>query len=125
MIAGYYNVPVVFVAGEKALCNQVKELLEEVETVAVKEGLGNAALNLHPEVSRERIRNGVKNALLNLKKYKPYQLNSPYTLVVKYKNEEMVHEKSLQPGVTRTGDWELTYKSADLLDIMKAFSLMH
>ncbi len=60
LIAGYHDVPVVFVAGEKALCNQAKELFGEVETVAVKEGLGNAALNLHPEVSRERIRKEVK-----------------------------------------------------------------
>ncbi len=124
LIAGYYDVPVVFVAGEKALCGQVKELFGEVETVAVKEGLGNAALNLHPEVSREKIRKGVKNALLNLKRYKPYRLSSPYMLVVKYKNEETVNEKSLQPGVIRTGDWELTYKSDDILDVIRALSLM-
>ncbi len=125
LIAGYYDVPVVFVAGEKALCDQAKALLGEVETVAVKEGLGNAALNLHPEVSRERIRKGVKNALLDLEKYKPYRLDSPYVLVMKYKNEEMVHEMSFYPGATRTGDWELTYKSDDLLDVMKAMRSMH
>ncbi|UCF06375.1 MAG: M55 family metallopeptidase [bacterium] len=125
LIAGYYDVPVVFVAGEKALCDHVKRLLGNVETFAVKEGLGNAALSLHPEVSRERIREGVKNALLNLEKFKPYKITSPYTLVVKYKNEELVHEKSLHPGVKRTGDWELTYRSDDLLDIMKTFRLMH
>ena len=124
LIAGYYDVPVVFVSGEKALCNQAKVLFGEVKTVAVKEGLGNAALNLHPEVSRERIRKGAKNALLNLNKYKPYKLNSPYKLVIKFKNEKIVNEKSLLPGVTRTGDWELTYKSDDILDIMKVFYLM-
>ena len=66
LIAGHFNVPVVFVAGEKALCDQVKDLFGEVSTVAVKKGLGNAALNLHPEVSREKIRTGVKNVLQNL-----------------------------------------------------------
>ncbi len=125
LIAGYYDVPVIFVSGEKALCNQAKILFGEVATVAVKEGLGNAALNLHPEVSREKIRKGVKTALLNLNEYKPYKLTSPYILAVKYKNEEIVNEMSLQPGVTRTGNWELSYKSDDLLDIMKAFSLIH
>jgi len=125
LIAGYYDIPVVFVAGERALCDQVKELFGEVETVAVKEGLGNAALNLHPEISRKKIRNGVKNALFNLKKYESFKFDPPYTLVVKYKNEEMVHEKSYYPGVKRTGDWELTYKSDDLLDIIKTFNWMH
>ena len=124
LIAGHYDVPVVFVAGEKALCDQAKNLFGEVTTFAVKEGLGNAALNFHPEVSREKIRAGVKDALLNLSKFKPYKLEEPYTLVVKYKNEEIVNDKSLQPGVQRTGDWELTYKSDDILDIIKTFSLM-
>jgi D-amino peptidase len=125
LIAGFYNIPVVFVAGEKALCDQAKELFGEVETVAVKEGLGYAALNLHPELSREKIRSGVKKALVNLSKFKPFKLESPYTLVIKYKNEEMVNEKSFYPGAERTGDWELTYKSDDLFDIINAFSWMH
>ena len=125
LIAGYFDVPVVFAAGDKALCSQIKELTGDIEIVEVKEGMGSAAVNLHPEESRERIREGVKNALLDLEKYKPYKLSSPYKLVVTYKNEEMVNEKKLYPGVVRTGDWELTYTSDDLLDVMKAFSLMH
>jgi D-amino peptidase len=125
LMAGYYGVPVVFVAGERALCDQAKELLGDVETVAVKEGIGTAALNLHPEVAREKIHEGVKKALLNLKRYKPYTLKAPYTLVLTLKHEELVHEKSLYPGAVRTGDWELTYKSNDIMDIMKAFRGMH
>ncbi len=125
LMAGYYGVPVAFVAGERALCDQTKELLGAVETVAVKEGIGTAALNLHPEVARERIREGVKKALLNLGQYKPYTLEAPYTLVVTLKHEELVHEKSFYPGAERTGDWELTYKSDDIMDIMKAFRWMH
>ncbi|MGB6034333.1 MAG: M55 family metallopeptidase, partial [Bacteroidota bacterium] len=125
LMAGYYGVPVVFVAGERALCDQAKELLGDVETVAVKEGIGTAALNIHPEVARERIREGVKKALLNLGQYKPYILEAPYTLVVTLKHDELVHVKSLYPGAERTGDWELTYKSDDITDIMKAFRGMH
>ena len=125
LIAGYYNVPVVFIAGELAVCQQAKKLIGEIETVAVKEGLGNAALNLHPEVAREKITEEVKKALLNLRKYKPYKLKPPYKLVLKLKNEELVHEKSFYPGAKRTGDWELTYENRDLLDVMKAFNRMH
>jgi len=125
LIAGHYDVPVVFTSGDRAICNQVKELFGDVEIVAVKEGIGNSALQLHPEVSREKIRSGVKKALLNLSKFKPYKLTAPYTLKIKYVSEKMVHAKSLQPGVQRTGDWELSYKSDDIMDIMKAFDLMH
>ena len=46
MIAGNYDVPVVFVAGDQAIGEQAKSLLGPVETVAVKEGIGGAAINL-------------------------------------------------------------------------------
>ena len=124
LIAGYYDVPVVFVAGDKLLCDQISALLGDVETVPVKKGIGAAAVNLHPEVTREMIRTGVEHALRNLDRYEPYHLESPYTLVLKLKNEEMVYNGSYYPGAQRTGDWELTYTSDDFLDIMLAFSYM-
>ncbi len=124
LIAGYYNVPVVFLSGDLAICKQAKKLLGEIETVAVKEGIGNSALNIHPEAAREKIREGVKKAIINRNKFRPYKLASPYTLVLKLKEEELVQEKSLYPGAERTGDWELTYRNNDLLEIFKALAWM-
>lgn len=124
LIAGYYDIPVVFVSGDMAICEQAKKLFGEVKTIPVKKGIGNAALNLHPEVAREKIKEGVKNALLNLKKFEPYKLSPPYKMVLKLKSEELVNEKSYYPGAKRTGDWELTFESNDLMEVMKAFQRM-
>ena len=121
LMAGYYDVPVVFVAGDKAVCDQARELLGTVETVAVKEGIGAAALNLHPEVAREQIRAGVEKALRNLDDYKPYKLSAPYTMVLKLKTEQSIYEGALYPGARRTGDWELTYVAQDVLELMLAY----
>lgn len=121
LMAGHYGVPVVFVAGDKAVCDQARELLGKVETVAVKEGIGAAALNLHPEVAREQIRAGVERALRNVDDYQPYKLRSPYTLVLKLKTEQNIYRGSFYPGAKRTGDWELTYVSDDILDVMNAY----
>ena len=125
LIAGYYDVPVVFISGDDAVCKQAKDLFGTIETVAVKEGIGNAALNLHPEVAREHIRSGVSKSLQNLDTYKPYKLKSPYKLELTLKNEILVHQKSYYPGAKRTGDWELTYEHADLMEVIKAFHWMH
>jgi D-amino peptidase len=122
LIAGNYGVPVVFAAGDKTLCDQLTSLLGEVETVAVKEGIGAAAVSLHPEVTREQIRAGVEKALRRLDAFAPYHLEAPYTLVVKLKDETIVHKGSQYPGAKRTGDWELTYTSDDFLEMMLAFS---
>lgn len=64
-------------------------------------------------------------ALKSPDKYKPYKLKPPYKLVLTLKNEELVHEKSFYPGAKRTGDYELTYESENLMDVMKALRWMH
>ncbi len=82
-------------------------------------------MNLHPEVAQEKIRAGVEKALGNLSQYKPYKVTPPYTMVLKLKNEELVYKgAALYPGAERTGDWELTYTSENIMDIVKAFIWM-
>jgi D-amino peptidase len=122
LMAGHVGVPVVFVAGDKAVCDQAREILSNVETVAVKEGIGAAALNLHPEVSRELIRAGVERALRNLDDYKPYKLKPPYKLQLTLKTEQNIYRAvALYPGARRSGDWEVTYESDDVMDIIRAY----
>ncbi len=124
LMAGLHEVPVVFVAGDEAVCEQAKGLFGKVETVAVKRGIGAAALNLHPEVAQEKIRAGVEKALRNLSQYKPYKLTAPYTMVLKLKDEERVYKGALYPGAKRTGDWEITYSSDDLLEVIQAVEVI-
>ncbi len=125
LIAGHYNVPVVFAAGDKALCEQAKGLFGEVETVAVKEGIGAAVLSLHPDVSNDLIRRGVEHSLRNLNKYKPYKLNAPYKMILRLKREESVNEASFYPGAKRISDWEVTFESRDLMAVVMAFVSMY
>lgn len=120
LLAGLHEVPVVFVAGDEAVCEQVRGLFGNVETVAVKKGMGAAALSLHPEVAQEKIRAGVEKALGNLSQYEPYKLTAPYTMVLELKTEELVYKGAQYPGAERTGDWEITYSSDDLLEILQA-----
>lgn len=121
LIAGHYDVPIVFVAGDKAVCDQARQLLGNVETVAVKEGIGAAAVNLHPAVAREKIQAGVEKSLRNLDQYKPYKLSPPYTMVLKLKTEQAIHDGTFYPGAKRTGDWELTYVAKDVIELMLAY----
>jgi D-amino peptidase len=124
LIAGHYGVPVAFVSGDQAVCSQVEGLFGEVETVAVKGAIGAAAVCLHPEKAQAKIRAGVTKALQQLDRFKPYQLSPPYTLVLKLKTEVQVYNGQFYPGAERTGDWELTFKSAEIMEIVKAFIWM-
>jgi D-amino peptidase len=125
LIAGLYGVPVVFVAGDQAICDQVTELFESVGTVAVKKGIGAASDGLHPDVANALIREGVADAVRNRSQYRPYTMTPPYTMVLKLKSEASIYNGSFFPGARRTGDWELTFSSEDLLQVIYAFNVMN
>jgi D-amino peptidase len=124
LIAGTYGVPVVFVAGDQAICDQVTELFGDVATFATKKGIGAASDGLHPDTANEAIRAGVEKAVRERAMYQPFSMEPPYTLVLKLKTEASVYNGSFFPGARRTGDWELTFTSEDLLQVMYAFNVM-
>jgi D-amino peptidase len=119
LVAGLYNVPVVFVAGDRAVVEQVRGLLGPIDGVAVKEEINDAINGLSPKQAQEEIRKGVEQAVRNRAKAKPYRLAGPYTMVLKVKQE-----RPLYPGAQRVREGEFTYASKDLLEILNAFNAL-
>jgi len=119
LIAGLYDVPIVFLAGDNWICQQAKILFREIITVETKIGMGRAELGLHPEVVCDLIRLGVTKAVKDLGKFKPYKLNPPYTMVLKVKKESDLFE-----GAERTDGGVFTFTSPNFLEVMDAFNKM-
>jgi len=120
-IAGYFGVPVVLVSGDLAAAGQAKELLGEVSTVAVKEGIGKAGRMLHPEKGRKLIRQAAGDALKNLGRYKPYVLTAPITMEITFTREDLVIKPALYPGAKRTGERSVAFTHNDLLEVLKFY----
>lgn len=119
LVAGLVNVPVVFVAGDRAVVDQLRGLLGPIEGVATKEELGDAILGLSPATAQEAIRIGVAQALRTRARAKPYKLAGPYTMTLKVKQE-----RPLYPGAQRIREGEFSFSSLDLLEILNAFNAM-
>ena len=122
-IAGNFGVPVVLVAGDLAVCKQAKELFGNVETVAVKEGVGNAAKMLHPKKAQGLIKKKTTEALKRVKDFRPFKLKPPYKMVVTFKDEERAERASWIPGAQRTGNTSVSFTSSDFREILKFFRL--
>ncbi len=120
-IAGYFDVPVVMIAGDLAICKQAKELFGNIENVAVKEGIGNAAKMLHPLKAQELIKKKTIEALKRLKDFKPFKLKPPFKMEVTFKDEERAQNASWIPGAKRTGDRSVSFTSNDLMEVLKFF----
>ncbi len=122
-IAGNFGVPVALIAGDLAVCKQAKELFGNVETVAVKEGVGNAAKMLHPLKAQGLIKKKTTEALKRLKDFKPFKLNPPYKMEVTYKAEERAEDASWIPGAKRSGNTSVLFTSNDFMEVLKFFLL--
>lgn len=119
VIAGLLGVPVVMVAGDNWICQQVRDLLGDVATVETKIGMGPAALGLHPEVVREKIRTTTTEALNDLGRFELFNLEPPYEMVLQVRRE-----KPLYPGAEKIGEGLFSFTSSDFLDVMDAFNKM-
>ncbi len=120
-IAGNFRVPVVLVAGDKAICQQVTELFGEVETVTVKEGIGNAAKMLHPKKAQELIKKKTTEALNRVSDFKPFTFTPPYTMDVTFRDEWRAENASWLPGAKRKTSTTVSYTSNDWMDVLRFF----
>jgi D-amino peptidase len=120
-IAGNFGVPVALVAGDKAICQQVTELFGEVETAAVKEGIGNAAKMLHPKKAQELIKKKTTDALKRVSDFKPFTFTPPYTLDITFRDERRAEIASWLPGAKRKTSTTVSYTSNDWMDVLRFF----
>ncbi|MEW6357698.1 MAG: M55 family metallopeptidase [Planctomycetota bacterium] len=80
-IAGYYDVPCVFCSGDNVATAQVKALVPQMATVAVKEALSPYnAKSWTPQRAREMIREGVKKGLERRRDIPPFKIAPPYKI---------------------------------------------
>ena len=119
LVAGMYGVPVVFVAGDRAVVEQIRGLVGPIDGVAVKDEINDASNGLAPKKAQDEIRRVVEQAVRARARAKAYKLAGPYTMVLKVKTE-----RPLYAGATRTGPGEFTFSSPDLFSILNAFNAM-
>jgi len=78
LIAGHFNVPMIFVSGEAYACQEIGELIPGIVTTAVKRGLSRrSAVSWTFPKAREMIRNGAKRSLSQRDKIQPLRFDSP------------------------------------------------
>ncbi|MFC0862590.1 M55 family metallopeptidase [Sphaerimonospora cavernae] len=122
--AGSLGVPVALVAGDEAVCEEARDLLGDVEAVAVKKGIDRfSAELLPPSVAHRQIRDGAARALDRLSDFKPYVVASPYTLGVEWSSTAIAAACAIIPGVKQVGPRHTEFTTGDYHDIMALFGI--
>ncbi len=84
-LAGWYDVPVIFLSGDQAAVRELLEIVPEAESAVVKEGLGrHTCLSPPMQQARDLIRDGAARAMRKLGKIPPYRVEGPVTIEYEY-----------------------------------------
>lgn len=119
-ILGCFNVPVALVTGCRMAVEEAKSLFGNIEGVVVKEGLSrNFAICLPPVKSRKLIREAAKRAVQRAGEFKPFKVNPPIAVRVKYSHPNYADMQARIPRVEREDSRTIVVRGGDLLDIMR------
>jgi len=84
-IAGYFNIPVIMLAGDQAACDEILAIQPKAETVAVKTlaGKGSSISISHAE-ARKQIEAKARHAVERIREFSPWKIEGPIELKFEY-----------------------------------------
>jgi D-amino peptidase len=124
-LCGTWGCPVLLVTGDRATCEEGRELLGPgLTTVAVKEGTGRfGARNVAPLRARELIAEGARRALADLTAVAPYDPGRPSEVRVVFHHSDGLDAHRSKPGVEVVGTRELVSRADDWWTAWRQFFL--
>lgn len=124
-IAGHFNVPVIMLSGDDAICREATSLLGNIETAQVKWAYGfHSARTLTPEAARDVIREKVTRAISRLKEFQPYKVKAPVQFEVRFKNYRPAEVLSYLPIVERTDAHSIKFVGKDMVEVSRFFEFL-
>ncbi|WP_131736192.1 M55 family metallopeptidase [Actinomadura roseirufa] len=117
--AGSLGVPVALVTGDRAACQEARDVLGGIETLSVKEGRDRYAAEVVPPArARRLIYDSALRALRDPATWSLLALTAPYTLSVDWNATSIAQSCSLIPSVTLTGPRTTEFTTGDYGEIV-------
>ena len=123
-LAGSLGVPVIFVSGDRAAVDQIREFVGDVEGAVVKEGVEQATISVSPERALEMIDQSVERAMRRYSDFKPYSARAPHTVEIDFSSEAQAGMASWVPSVSRVTPRSIRFSVDNMLDAMRMTRLL-
>ena len=119
LVAGHYGVPVILVAGDDKLREEVAQRTPWAEYVIAKRSLARTSAVMEPlQKFLRNLKEGVGRATKKLKEglAKPLKINGPVTLEAVMRHTDYADAAEAVPGIVRVDAYTLKYVAQDIIE---------
>lgn len=117
--AALEGVPVAYVSGDEALCEEVRAFDATIVTTPVARGFGAATLALHPADTRDAIRDGVRRALHRPLRMRAAVLPPRFDVQVVRKDARDAYRRAFYPGARLVDPMTIGYETDDWFEVLR------
>ncbi len=122
--AALVGVPVVFVSGDRTLCEDIAAWQPATRTFTTKWGEGASQHTIHPDTAIDGIRTGVQTALEGDLRTAQLQLPDRFSLQITYKQHTQAYEKSFYPRAEQIDAHTVRLDTDDYFDVLRALMFL-
>ena len=119
LTAASLGVPVRLVTGDKGLCDWMRNVNPNIETVAVSEGRGRGSISIHPQKAVRLIREAAARAMRKDAADCMFPLPDHFTVEISYKDHFRAKSAAAYPGVRQTGPAAVVYEADAWTDVLR------
>ncbi|WLR59928.1 M55 family metallopeptidase [Guptibacillus hwajinpoensis] len=124
-VAGYFGVPILFVAGDDRAALEAEELIPNITTAVVKETISrSSALLLSPQKTGQVLRQQTEKAMLNRHHVEPLVPPREPIFRIEFANHGHAEWASLMPGVEIEKETTVKYQAKNMLEVYQAMLVM-
>ncbi len=118
--AGYFDIPISLISGDKGICDMASELIPGIVTVPVQEGFGGATISISPSEAVKLILESSEKSLKD-GYYKKCSVKMPesFEIGVSYESRVEAYRNSFYPGVIQVAPKKIRFKSTNYLDVLR------
>ena len=124
LTAAYLGVPVRLVTGDQGLCDWMKAINPNIETVAVSEGHGRGSISIHPNKALRLIREAATRAMRKDAADCMFPLPDHFKIEISFKDHYRAKNGSSYLGVLQTGPASVEYEADDWWDVLRMLNFV-
>lgn len=121
-LAGHFDVPILMISGDDAICDEVASSLPQCEPAVVKQAISyHSADSLTPTDAIDVLRAATRRAANRRSEIKPVVLSGPVTMDLTFKNHRPTELLAYLPNVEQLDAHRVRFVGRDILEVSSFF----